>query len=163
MLKAHKNICKAMLLEYYDINSGQILLEQGRNTVHHVFSLADLPVVLEKFFKMVFKGQASVHGFLPRPQKATYSTWGTEMRSWTWKKKGRVIKTTSLWKPVPSRIPIISHYPAPSNSNRGPIQSLDIKFNKTTPKITVANIHDIALAEFRFNDPLWNYIHRAKS
>lgn len=63
MLKAHKNICKAMLLEYYGINSGQILLEQGRNTVHHVFSLADLPVVLEKFFKMVFKGQASVHAF----------------------------------------------------------------------------------------------------
>lgn len=56
-----------------------------------------------------------------------------------------------------------SHYPAPSNSNRGPIQSLDINFNKMTPKITVGNMHDIALVEFQFNDPLWNYIHRAKS
>lgn len=74
MLKAHKNTCKAMLLEYHCINSGQVLLEQGRNIDQHVFSLVDLPVVLEEFFKVVFKGQASVHGFLTRPQKTMYST-----------------------------------------------------------------------------------------
>lgn len=74
MLKAHKNTRKAMLLEHHCINSGQKLLDQGRNIDHHVLSSVDLPVVLEEFFKMVFKGQASVHGFFTRPQKTTYST-----------------------------------------------------------------------------------------
>ena len=55
MLKAHKNICEAMLLEHHCINSGLKLLEQGGTIDHHVLSLVDLPVVLEEFFKMVFK------------------------------------------------------------------------------------------------------------
>ena len=71
MLKAHKNICEAMLLEHHCINSGLKLLEQGGTIDHHVLSLVDLPVVLEEFFKMVFKAQASVHGVLTRPQKTT--------------------------------------------------------------------------------------------
>ena len=72
------------------------------------------------------------------------------------KRKGNqnyfTVKICALYNPDD-----LSHYPAPSNSNRGPIQSLDINFNKMTPKITVDNIHDTTLVEHQFNDPLWNY------
>lgn len=41
---------------------------------HTILFFKNSAVVLEEFFKMVFKGQASVHGFLTRPQKTMYST-----------------------------------------------------------------------------------------
>lgn len=58
----------------YNINPGQVLLEWGRNTDQHAFPLVDLPAVLLEVLKVVFKGQASLHGFSTKPQKTVCST-----------------------------------------------------------------------------------------
>lgn len=73
MLKAHKNTCKAMLIELSLNKSRMSILERGRNTEQCALPQQTYQLFLD-VLKAVFKEQASLHDFLTKPQKTACST-----------------------------------------------------------------------------------------